>query len=160
MLDFPSMREQHFSKMLDRLQSVNCGGAGILAVSQVPKDLWMGLGCQSGVTVMAIEQAIAQALADQNWSLAQVLGIATIQSKCQEPGILAVCAKYGWLLKLYDAATLQQVKVLQSTVVQQAVGTGSVAEAAAWLAAGQASSRQVYQIAGQYLTVAIGLQTF
>jgi cobalamin biosynthesis protein CbiG len=111
--------------------------------------------------VIAIEQAIAQALADQNWSLAQVLGIATIQSKCQEPGILAVCAKYSWLLKLYDAAALQQVVVArQSAVVQQAVGTGSVAEAAAWLAAGQASSRQVYQIAGQYLTVAIGLQTF
>jgi cobalamin biosynthesis protein CbiG len=122
-------------------------------------SFWIGLGCQQGVTAEAIEQAIIQALAGQPLGL--VRGIATIQSKAQEPGILAICAKYGWLLKLYDSSALGKVAVsYSSAVVQQVTGTGSVAEAAATLAAGHASGRQVYEINGQFVTVAIGLQAF
>jgi cobalamin biosynthesis protein CbiG len=120
------------------------------------KSLWIGLGCQQGIAAAVIEQAIVRALADQSIipretssAIDLVAGITTIQSKAQEPGILAVCAKYGWLLKLYGAEELAEVAVSYSSeVVQQVLGTGSVAEAAAKLASGQASPRRVYQING------------
>jgi cobalt-precorrin 5A hydrolase / precorrin-3B C17-methyltransferase len=120
--------------------------------------LWIGIGCQRGVSGGSIEAAIYQALARQDLQITAVLGVASIDLKAQEPGIVAVCTKYHWQFQTYSAAELAMVVTEQSAlVVTQQVGTPSVAEAAAILASGQKLLviKQVYKIAGKFITVAI-----
>lgn len=120
--------------------------------------LWLGIGCQRGVSDELIESAILQTLALQDLQIADVVGVASIDHKAQEPGILEVCAKYHWQLQTYSATELDNVQIQQpSTIVAQLVGTNSVAEAAAMLASGQQLlvSKQIYLIDGKFITVAI-----
>ncbi len=120
--------------------------------------LWLGIGCQSGVSSESIEQAIYQTLALKDLQINDVVGVASIDIKAQEPGILTVCAKYHWQFQTYSAAELNSIVLDRSNAVSQFVGTNSVAEAAAILASGQELlvMKQIYKIAGKYITVAIG----
>lgn len=123
-----------------------------------PPYLWLGIGCQQGASGESIESAIVQTLALQGLNIADVVGVASIDRKAQEPGILEVCAKYHWQLQTYTAAELDNVQIQQlSTTVAQLVGTNSVAEAAAILASRQELlvSKQIYLIDGKFITVAI-----
>jgi cobalamin biosynthesis protein CbiG len=123
-----------------------------------PPYLWLGIGCQQGAIGESIESAILQALALQDLQIVDVLGVASIDFKAQEPGILEVCAKYHWQLQTYTAAELDNVQIQRlSTTVAQLVGTNSVAEAAVMLASGQKLlvSKQIYSIGGKFITVAI-----
>jgi cobalamin biosynthesis protein CbiG len=120
--------------------------------------LWLGIGCQRGVSGDSIEFAIVQTLALQDLWIGDVVGVASIDHKAQEPGILEVCAKYHWQLQTYSAAELNNVQIQRpSTTVAQLVGTNSVVEAAAILASGQKLlvSKQIYSIGGKFITVAI-----
>jgi cobalamin biosynthesis protein CbiG len=120
--------------------------------------LWLGIGCQQGASGESIESAILQTLALQDLQIVDVVGVASIDRKAQEPGILEVCAKYQWQLQTYTAVELDNVQIQrQSTTVAQLVGTNSVAEAAAMLASGQELliSKQVCSIGGKFITVAI-----
>jgi cobalamin biosynthesis protein CbiG len=120
--------------------------------------LWLGIGCQRGASDESIESAILQTLALQDLQIVDVLGVASIDRKAQEPGILAVCAKYHWQLQTYTVAELNNVPIQRpSTTVAQLAGTNSVAEAAAMLASGQELlvGKQIYSIGGKFITVAI-----
>jgi cobalamin biosynthesis protein CbiG len=120
--------------------------------------LWLGIGCQRGVSSESIESAILQTLALQDLNIADVVGVASIDRKSQELGILEVCAKYRWQLQTYSAAELDNIQIHQpSTAVAQLMGTKSVAEAAAILVSGQELlvKKQVYSIGGKFVTVAI-----
>jgi cobalamin biosynthesis protein CbiG len=124
--------------------------------------LWLGIGCQQGASGESIESAILQTLALSDLRIADVVGVASIDLKAQEPGILEVCAKYHWQLQTYSAAELNNVQIQQpSTTVAQLVGTNSVAEAAAMLASGQELlvRKQIYSIDGKFITVAIASLT-
>jgi cobalamin biosynthesis protein CbiG len=121
--------------------------------------LWLGIGCQRGASAESIEAAICQTLALGNLQLADVLGVASIDLKAQEAGVLAVCAKHHWQLQTYSAVELNSVQVQQPSIaVARLTATNSVAEAAAMLASGQKLliGKQVYAIAGKFITVAIG----
>lgn len=120
--------------------------------------LWLGIGCQQGASGESIESAILQTLVLQDLQIADVIGVASIDLKAQEPGILAVCAKYHWQLQTYGAAELNNVQIQQpSSTVAQLVGTNSVAEAAAILASDQELlvRKQIYSIDSKFITVAI-----
>jgi cobalamin biosynthesis protein CbiG len=120
--------------------------------------LWLGIGCQQGASGELIESAIRQTLALSDLQIVDVVGVASIDLKAQEPGILEVCAKYNWQFQTYSAAELNNVQIQQpSTTVAQLVGTNSVAEAAAILASGQELlvKKQIYSIGGKFITVAI-----
>jgi cobalamin biosynthesis protein CbiG len=120
--------------------------------------LWLGIGCQQGASNESIEQAIHQTLALKDLQINDVVGVASIDLKAQEPGILAVCLKYHWQFQTYSATELNSIVIDQSTAVSQLVGTNSVAEAAAILASGQELLviKQIYKISGKFITVAIG----
>jgi cobalt-precorrin 5A hydrolase len=129
----------------------------------MPK-LWLGIGYQKGVTSESIEQAIRQTLADQDLQIAEVIGVASIDLKAQEPGIVAVCIKYCWQFQTYSADELASVNTnhfsdTNQKIVARLVGTNSVAEAAAILASGQELlvPKQIYSIADKFITVAICL---
>ncbi len=120
--------------------------------------LWIGIGCQKGVSGESIESAILQTLALQDLQLGDVVGVASIDRKAQEAGILAVCVKYSWQYQTYSAAELDRVQIHQPpSTVARLVGTNSVAEAAAMLASGQELlvRKQIYSISGKSITVAI-----
>ncbi len=125
--------------------------------------LWLGIGCQQGASSESIEQAIHQTLALKDLQISAVGGVASIDLKAQEPGILTVCAKYHWQLQTYSAGELDNLQILQpSSIVAQLIGTKSVAEAAAMLASGQELliRKQIYSIGGKFITVAIGGDRF
>ena len=101
-----------------------------------PRVLWLGIGCERGTSTQVIAAAVTQALAQQNLSPLAVAGVATLDLKADEAGLLALCRDRQWSLRCYAAPTLQQVAVPHpSAAVAQAVGTPSVAEAAALTAA-------------------------
>lgn len=101
-----------------------------------PRVLWVGLGCERGTPQALMEQAIATTLQSQHLAMGAIAGVATIDLKADEAGLVALCREHDWPLRCFPAAELKAIAVPNpSEVVEQAVGTPSVAEAAAILAA-------------------------
>jgi cobalt-precorrin 5A hydrolase/precorrin-3B C17-methyltransferase len=99
-----------------------------------PRVLWVGIGCERGTSRKLIEDAIAQVCQRYHLAIEAIAGIATIELKADEVGLLDYCRDRNFPLKTFDAETLRQVNVPNpSSIVAQEVGTPSVAEAAAIL---------------------------
>ena len=78
-----------------------------------------------------------QTLAAQQLAPQAVAGLASIDRKADEPALLALAAQRQWPVRWFDAASLAAVAVpTPSAAVAKEMGTASVAEAAAQLAAG------------------------
>ncbi len=104
--------------------------------SPSPPVLWVGVGCQRGVSKPAIESAIESVFINYDLDLATIAGIATIDLKAEELNLVDYCLEKGWFLKTYRPGWLNSVAVAHpSTLVAAIVGTQSVAEAAALCAA-------------------------
>ncbi len=100
-----------------------------------PKVLWIGIGCERGTSRELIEQAIDETCKIYHLATEAIAGIASINLKADEIGIIEVCQRRNLVFKTFDAQQLNQVDVpTPSEMVQQEVGTPSVAEAAAILA--------------------------
>ncbi|MGL6345229.1 MAG: cobalamin biosynthesis protein, partial [Waterburya sp.] len=102
-----------------------------------PKVLWVGIGCERGTSQELIVAAIDETCKTYHLATQAIAGIASINLKADEPGIVELCQRRNLILKTFDAEQLNQITVPNpSEVVQQEVGTPSVAEAAAILAGG------------------------
>jgi cobalt-precorrin 5A hydrolase len=98
--------------------------------------LWIGIGCQRGVSKLAIQQAIESVFTKYNLDLATVTGLATVDRKANEPGLVEYWRESGWLLKIYSPTQLKSISVAHpSPQVAALVGIDSVAEAAVLCAA-------------------------
>jgi cobalamin biosynthesis protein CbiG len=98
--------------------------------------LWVGIGCQRGVSKLAIQSAIKSVFTQYNLDLATIAGLATVDRKANELGLVEYCRESGWFLKIYSSERLNSVSVERySQLVSALVGTASVAEAAALCAA-------------------------
>ncbi len=96
----------------------------------------LGMGCDRGTSLQTLETAVEQALAIVDLRLEHVNGLATIDKKNDEVGLLALAEKNQWPLHFFPADTLKTVPVPNpSAVVMKYMGTPAVAEAAAMLAA-------------------------
>ncbi len=109
-----------------------------------PRVLWVGIGCERGTSRELIETAIRQVCRSNHLAEGAIAGIATIDIKASEVGLVELCSEgfanakgeHHWPLQTFPADVLRQVTVPNpSAVVNQEVGTPSVAEAAAILAA-------------------------
>ena len=101
----------------------------------------IGLGCDRGTSTQTLREAVIEALARAALDLEAVERAATIERKADEPAILELTRVMGWPLHLYPAADLARVRVPSpSQTVRRHMGTPSVAEAAAILAAGTDAS--------------------
>jgi cobalt-precorrin 5A hydrolase / precorrin-3B C17-methyltransferase len=101
-----------------------------------PRVLWVGIGCERGTSQQLITQAIQHACSIGHLSEDAIAGIATIDLKADEVGLLELCQERNLPLRYYPAELLRSVAVPNpSLVVETEVGTPSVAEAAAILAA-------------------------
>ena len=129
-----------------------------------PRVLWVGLGCERGTAKEVIADAVRTTFQQYGFAEKSIAGLATIELKGDEVGILALAETNNYPLKLYSAADLNQVSVPNpSPVVAQEVGTSSVAEAAAIKAAtletaGETSlvvSKQIFKSDHGAVTVAV-----
>ncbi|MBE9138379.1 precorrin-3B C(17)-methyltransferase [Nodosilinea sp. LEGE 07088] len=125
-----------------------------------PRVLWLGVGCERGTPQAVIETAIARVCRSHHLAEGAIAGIASLDLKADEAGLVALCAERQWPLRCFAADALKAIPVPNpSTIVAQAVQTPSVAEAAAMVAAGGELRvpKQVVRVAGQpgAVTVAI-----
>jgi cobalt-precorrin 5A hydrolase/precorrin-3B C17-methyltransferase len=101
-----------------------------------PRVLWVGIGCERGTSKELIETAIGEVCRSSNLAEKAIAGIATIDLKADEVGLVEFCQERNLPLRTFSAEVLRMVNVpTPSTVVDKEVGTPSVAEAAAIVAA-------------------------
>jgi cobalt-precorrin 5A hydrolase / cobalt-factor III methyltransferase / precorrin-3B C17-methyltransferase len=101
-----------------------------------PPSLVVGVGASRGVPAAEVDTLIRGALADAGLAIESVRALATADVKASEVGIVGAAHDLGVPLVAYPADKLSTVDVPNpSEVVRAAVGTPSVAEAAALTAA-------------------------
>jgi len=97
--------------------------------------LWIGIGCKRGTTREMLETAITEVLQKNHFAIEEVAGIATIETKVNEVGLIELCRDRNLPLKTYPAEILCTISVPNPSSIVTVVGTPSVAEAAALCAA-------------------------
>ncbi|MGK9458481.1 precorrin-3B C(17)-methyltransferase [Streptomyces sp. G6] len=103
-----------------------------------PPSLVVGVGASKGAPVDEVLGLVEEALRDAGLSAASVAGLATVDAKAEEPGIVGAAERLGVPLVTYAAGELAGVEVPNpSDAPLAAVGTPSVAEAAALVRGGE-----------------------
>lgn len=102
-----------------------------------PPSLWLGLGCERGTSQELIARLVDQELDRLGLAPEAIAGMASIDRKSDEQAFLALAEERGWAQQWMPAATLSAIAVPNpSDAVAAEMGTASVAEAAALVAAG------------------------
>jgi cobalt-precorrin 5A hydrolase / precorrin-3B C17-methyltransferase len=113
---------------------------GSPAVVYRPPSLVVGVGASRGAAADEVAELLARALGGAGLAARSIRWFATAEVKRDEPGIVEVARRHGVPLVTYPAGALAAVDVPHpSDVVRRAVGTPSVAEAAALLGPGDAA---------------------
>ena len=100
-----------------------------------PPTIIIGIGCERNTDEKVIQRAINQSFNQNGLSLLSISGLATIDRKNDEIGLLSLSKKHEWPIYFFSAFELSQVNVpTPSNLVLNEMGTPSVAEAAALLA--------------------------
>jgi cobalt-precorrin 5A hydrolase/precorrin-3B C17-methyltransferase len=106
-----------------------------------PPSLVVGVGASRGAAPDALCESVAAVLARAAVVPSSVDAVVTLDRKAGEPAIRGLGERLGVPVRTFDAAALARVAVPNpSGVVEDAVGTPSVAEAAALLGAGPAAN--------------------
>ena len=117
-----------------------------------PPSLVVGVGTSSGAPSEEVRALVESTLAGAGLAWTSVGEVATIDRRAEEPAVVAL----GRPVRAFPAAALAAVPVPSpSRVVAAAVGTPSVAEAAALLAAGTDAELVVPKRVTAHATVAI-----
>jgi cobalt-precorrin 5A hydrolase/precorrin-3B C17-methyltransferase len=117
-----------------------------------PPSLVAGIGASTGAPPEEVAALLRQALADAGLARDSLAEVATLDRKAAEPAIVAL----GLPVRSFDPGALAAVDVPSpSPVVEAAVGTPSVCEASALLAAGDGAELIVTKRASAHGTVAI-----
>ncbi len=117
-----------------------------------PPSLVVGVGCSTGADPDDVDALVDRALGDAGLARASVGSLATIDRRRDHPAVTAL----GLDVQAFSAAELAAVVVPNpSAAVAGAVGTPSVAEAAALLAAGPGGSLVVGKQRSAAATVAV-----
>ncbi|CAA9460603.1 MAG: Cobalt-precorrin 5A hydrolase / Cobalt-precorrin-3 C(17)-methyltransferase [uncultured Rubrobacteraceae bacterium] len=101
------------------------------AVVYRPPSLVAGVGCSRGAAAEEIVALLRSSLEEAGLSEKSVASLASIDAKRDEAGLLEAAERLGVPLRFYPAGALSAVEAPNpSSVVREAVGTPSVAEAA------------------------------
>lgn len=100
-----------------------------------PRILHLGIGCRKGTAMETIEKLVLEQLKRLNLTLSLVVGIASIDVKKDEAGLLAFAKEYALPFHSYTSVQLQQVpgNFTPSAFVAKTVGVDNVCERAAVL---------------------------
>lgn len=111
---------------------------GANQIQLFPKNLIIGLGCRKNTPFKKLEQALKQFLAQNNLAQASIKGLATIDLKKDERGIVKLAAKYNWPLKIIERSKIKKVEadleIAKSDFVKKTIGVSAAAAPAAILA--------------------------
>ncbi|WP_017293480.1 precorrin-3B C(17)-methyltransferase [Geminocystis herdmanii] len=125
----------------------------IPCISWHPRLLWVGIGCERDTSPSLIESAVTDVLNKYNLEQKAIASLATIDLKNDEIGILALAKKWNLPLQIFTSEELNSVSVPNpSSIVENEVGTPSVAEASA-LKAGLLPNLSENQLKSPYLVV-------
>ncbi|OGG94516.1 MAG: cobalamin biosynthesis protein CbiG [Candidatus Lambdaproteobacteria bacterium RIFOXYD2_FULL_50_16] len=106
----------------------------------------LGIGCDRNTAFETLCEALDLALKQSGVAEQEIVGLATIDQKRDEPAILRLAKEKNWPLYFYRAQELAQVEVPNpSATVQKYMGCPAVAEAAALLLAGQTLSALILE---------------
>jgi cobalt-precorrin 5A hydrolase / precorrin-3B C17-methyltransferase len=97
--------------------------------------LWIGIGCKRGTSCELIASAVTEVLHKNHLAVEAIAGIATIDRKVDEIGLIEFCRDRNLPLITYPAEILRTVCVPNPSDIVAEIGTPSVAEAAALYAA-------------------------
>lgn len=102
-----------------------------------PKNLVLGLGCNSGTPLQEIESVVLGVLNVNNLSFSSICCVATIDIKASERGIVKFGEKYNFEIKTFSNDDINKIKGIEkSEAVFKATGAYAVAEPCALLASG------------------------
>ncbi len=130
------------------------------------KLLWVGIGCQKGVSQNLINSAIKQVFQEYQLIYSEISGIATIDKKASEIGLVEFCNSEQLLLKVFSAELLNSVLVPHPNhSITKFVETSSVAEASAMLAVSKITSakivllvpKQIFRLSGEIGAVTVAV---
>ena len=120
-------------------KSVNSAGPGSTKEQLYlrPKNLAVGIGCNSGTTASEIEGVVKKVFDQHNLSLLSVGVLATIDLKANEPGLVDFAGKSRTRIVTFTPDELNRVQGIEkSETVFKATGAYAVSEAAALVASG------------------------
>jgi cobalt-precorrin 5A hydrolase len=103
-----------------------------------PPSLFVGVGCNRNTPMEEIQDLLDRVLGDHHLAAASIAGLASIDLKADEEGVLALAKDLSRPLVFFSRDQLAAVREIPSPskVVQKHVGVESVCEAAALLASG------------------------
>lgn len=100
-----------------------------------PKAVVAGIGCRRGISREVLEKGLKQMLKQHGLSDGDLLAVASIDLKKDEPGLVELAGKYGIPFWTYTAEELKQAETISepSDFVRQVTGVDNVCERAALL---------------------------
>jgi cobalt-precorrin 5A hydrolase len=123
-----------------------------------PPVLVLGVGCNRGTEEAEIESLVDEVLCNNGLAPGSVACLASVNAKADEPGLLRFARNRGLRTVFYEPHQLKSVEAPSpSLLVERHVGTKSVCEAAAILAAGN-GELIVKKQKSKNVTVAVALK--
>jgi cobalamin biosynthesis protein CbiG len=115
-----------------------------------PRVLVAGIGCRKGTSREEIMTAITRVFAQHRLALGSLAGLASIDIKAHEKGMLEAAQALGIPITFYSADELQGITIpTPSSMVKKHIGVESVCEAAALKQTGQTTLVVPKQIRGR-----------
>jgi len=123
-----------------------------------PPSLVAGMGCNRGTEVAELRTLLRETLDVADLSIRSLAAIASVDVKADEPGLLELARELGIPFQTFSREALRAVTDVPtpSEMVERHVGTPSVCEAAALLAAGEGGKLLVAKRKSVNGTVAVG----
>jgi cobalt-precorrin 5A hydrolase len=124
------------------------------------RSVAVGVGLRPGAAAGDLAALVTAALTAAGVSGDAVATLATLDRRATDPAVQDLARRHGWPVAAYPADALDRVGPPQRADdrTRRAVGTGSVAEAAALLAAGPGATLLVPKTTGRAVTAAVARQ--
>ncbi|MBE9233234.1 cobalamin biosynthesis protein [Cuspidothrix issatschenkoi LEGE 03284] len=108
------------------------------------QNLWVGVGCQRGISQELIHTAIKQVFEEYQLIYTHIAGIATIDKKASEIALLEFCQLEKFIFKTFSPQLLNNVFIPNPNHnITKLMGTPSIAEASAIVAARETTSQEI-----------------
>lgn len=127
----------------------------------VPQVCILGVGCRRGTSAEDIEDRLFDILEMTCIHPAAICGVATIDIKKDEPGLISFCEEHGWPLYVYSSEELREVEgdFTPSAFVANITGVDNVCERSAVLASDGGELLQS-KVAGGGITMALAMRPY
>ena len=104
-----------------------------ITLNLMPRIYYLGIGCRRNTAMKDIENLVLQNLDELKINIKAIAGIASVDLKKDEEGLLAFAEKYKLPIKFFTAVELesQQGEFSSSEFVQSIVGVSNVCERSA-----------------------------